>query len=65
MPVPAVQLALRVLHPFVGDQELLRTYWDQVMGAQKDSPCGGGQLAFRWLVTRLIDRGFPVAAEFQ
>ncbi len=65
MPAPAIQLALRVLHPFVGDQELLKTYWDQVMGPQKDSPWGGGQLAFRWLVTRLIDRGHTVAAEFQ
>lgn len=65
MPVPAIQLALRVLHPFVGDQELLKTYWDQVMGDQKNSPWSGGQLAFRWLVVRLLDRGFPVAREFQ
>lgn len=65
MPLIAVRLALRVLHPFVGDRDLLVTYWQQITGDQKDRPWGGGHQAFRWIVTRLVDRGWPVPIEFR
>lgn len=64
MPLPAVQLALRVLHPYLGDRELLLTYWQQVSG-ERDHPWSGGHQALRWIVTRLVDRGWPVAAQFR
>jgi hypothetical protein len=64
MPLPAIQLALRVLYPYLGDRELLLTYWQQITG-DKDRLWGGAHQALRWIVTRLIDRGWPVAAEFR
>ena len=64
MPIVAVQLALRVLHPYVGDRDLLVTYWTQVT-SDTDRPWGGAHQALRWIVTRLLDRKWPVWAEFR
>lgn len=64
MPTLAIQLALRVLHPYVADQALLVTYWEQV-SAEKDQPWGGGDQALRWIVTRLVERRWSVWAEFR
>ena len=64
MPMPAIQLALRVLYPYLGDRELLLTYWDQNTG-DRERPWSGAHQALRWIITRLIDRGWPVAPEFR
>lgn len=60
MPAAAIRLALRVVHPFVGDQQLLTTYWQQVMSEERHRPFGGGQVALRWIVSRLVDRGWSI-----
>jgi hypothetical protein len=65
MPAAAIRLALRVIHPFVGDQQLLTTYWQQVMSEGKDGPFRGGEVALRWIVSRLVDRGWPVPLDRQ
>lgn len=61
---PAVRLALRVLHPFLRDENLLREYW---RGATEEPrrPWTSCHLPFRWIVTKLIERGYGVNAEFR
>lgn len=64
VPVEAVRLALRVLHEFVGDRELLEQFW----AAYEDAgthPWSGPRGCFDDLVLRLLKRGFAVPAEFR
>lgn len=61
---PEVRLALRVLHPFLRDENLLREFW---RGATEEPrPAWNGcNLPFRWIATKLIERGYGVNAEFR
>ena len=61
---PAVRLALRVLHPLVGDQAVLATFWNEATAANQH-PWSGAQQSLRWIVQRLLDRGYPVWAELR
>lgn len=65
MPTAAVQLALRVLHPYLGDRELLMTYWSQISAENRQHPWGSAHQALRWITVRLVDRGWPVPDEFR
>ena len=62
--VPATRLALRVLRPYLPDRELLVTFWTAAeIGRGK--PHGPALQAMRWIVTKLVDAGHPVWAEFR
>jgi hypothetical protein len=59
-----VRLALRVLHPFVGDTELLEAYWrdatvEERLGA---TSC---HLAYRCIARRVLARGHTVYADLR
>lgn len=57
-----VRLALRVLHPYLGDQALLRAYWD--LAAQPTRRPGEdchGPLSL--IIRELVKRGYAVEAE--
>jgi rRNA maturation protein Nop10 len=61
---PEVRLALRVLHPFLRDENLLREYWREATEEPRRA-WTGCHLPFRWIVTGLVERGFGVNAEFR
>jgi hypothetical protein len=56
-----VRLALRVLHPFLRDENLLREYWRNAVEEPRQgwSSC---HLPYRWIVTRLVEKGYAVEA---
>lgn len=60
----AVRLALRILHPFVRDQAMLTTFWVEVTATER-KPWSGAQQALRWIVKKLLDRGYSVWAELR
>ncbi len=63
VPPEAVRLALRALHPFVGDRSLLERYWTDYSRelAQGESLT----YAFGWIVQRLVARGYSVPGEMR
>jgi len=62
--VPATRLALRVLRPYLPDRELLATFWTAAETG-RGKPHGPALQAMRWIVTKLVDAGHPVWAEFR
>lgn len=64
VPPEAVKLALRVLHPMLGNQELLTTYWT-AFASTEDVAYNGAQQAHRWIVNGLVARKWPVWAEYR
>ncbi|MBY9061736.1 hypothetical protein K7957_02165 [Sphingomonas yunnanensis] len=62
--VPATRLALRVLRPYLPDRELLVTFWIAAETG-RGKPHGPALQAMRWIVTKLVDAGHPVWAEFR
>jgi hypothetical protein len=64
MATPSVRLALRVLHPFVGDQAMLAMFWNEVT-SDEQRPWSGARQSLRWIIKRLIERGYPVWAELR
>ncbi|MBW6531945.1 hypothetical protein KZ820_14480 [Sphingomonas sp. RRHST34] len=62
--VPATRLALRVLRPYLPDRELLVTFWTAAETG-RGKPHGPALQAMRWIVTKLVDAGHPVWAEFR
>ncbi|MDH7973894.1 hypothetical protein QH494_17015 [Sphingomonas sp. AR_OL41] len=59
-----VRLALRVLDPFVADRNLMLEYWREAteMPRKGWSSC---HLPLRWIVKRLVERGYGVNAEYR
>jgi len=59
-----VRLALRVLHPFLGDAALLQDYWAQATVEERP---GGVSChdAYRGIAKRLLDRGYTVYADLR
>ncbi|MBW6528713.1 hypothetical protein KZ813_17870 [Sphingomonas sp. RHCKR7] len=62
--VPATRLALRVLRPYLPDRELLVTFWTEA-ATGRGKPYAPTLQAMRWIVTKLVDAGHPVWAEFR
>lgn len=62
--VPATRLALRVLRPYLPDRELLVAFWTAAETG-RGKPHGPALQAMRWIVTKLVDAGHPVWAEFR
>lgn len=60
----AVRLALRVLHPHVADNAMLTEFWRQAMDRKEMVYCHP-QLVIRWIVGRLVARGYAVWAELR
>lgn len=63
-PVEAVRLALRALHPFLGDRGMLERFW-MAYANPSPHPWGGPGSCFNDLVRGLMKRGFAVPAEFR
>jgi hypothetical protein len=63
IPVEAVRLALRALHPFVGDRSLLERYWE--LYSRELAPHETLTLPFGWIVQRLVARGYSVPGEMR
>lgn len=61
---PEVRLALRVLHPYLRDENLLREFWREATEEPR-KPWTGCHLPFRWIATKLVERGYGVNAEFR
>ena len=59
-----VRLAQRVLDPFVADRNLMLEYWREAteMPRMGWSSC---HLPLRWIVKRLVERGYGVNAEYR
>lgn len=55
-----VRLALHVLRPFVGNQQLLTAFWRSAI-VQPRHPWTSSQLSYRHLAQQLVDAGHPVA----
>ena len=51
-----VRLALRVLHPFVRDPNLMIDYWKNATDMPRTA-WASCHLPLRWIVTRLVERG--------
>ena len=63
IPVEAVRLALRALHPFVGDRSLLERYWADY---SHKLPQGESlTYALGWIVQRLVARGYSVPGDMR
>lgn len=60
----AVRLALRVLHPLLGDQDMLTTFWREVT-SEAATPWNGALQSHRWIVARLVARGHAVWSELR
>lgn len=64
IPVEAVRLALRALHPFLRDRAALELFWTAYANPSPH-PWGGPASCFHDLVRGLLKRGFAVPAEFR
>ncbi len=64
MPVEAIRLALRVLHPYLGDRAMLDTFW-RSYSAEVQRPWDTPSTYYRPIVQRLIERGYAVPAELR
>ena len=64
IPVEAVRLALRALHPFLQDRGMLERFW-MAYANPSPHPWGGPGSCFNDLVRGLMKRGFAVPAEFR
>lgn len=64
VPIEAVRLALRALHPFLGDREMLERFWAAYAKAEKQ-PWEGSAGHFDEIVSRLLKRRYAVPAELR
>ncbi len=58
----AVRLALRVVAPYVRDTNTLREFWRNATEEPR-SPWLDCFLPYRWIVTRMVERGYAIWAE--
>lgn len=61
---PEIRLALRVLHPYVRDESLLREYWNEATCLDKKL-WGGSNRAYVWIVNRIMQNGHTIYAELR
>lgn len=60
----SVRLALRVLHPHVRDAGLLLQFWEHAI-TKRDDIGSQPYLVIRWMVRKLVERGYAVWAELR
>ena len=60
----SVRLALRVLHPHVRDETLMLEFWEHAI-TKRDDIGSHPYLVIRWMVRKLVDRGYAVWAELR
>lgn len=61
---PALRLALRVLRLYLPDRTLLMEFWDSA-AKSRGAAFSHALVVHRWIVTKLVDDGHAVWAEFR